>query len=458
MNGSVNDSTILVGVDPVDGIYGNGNDVIVGATASRIQQIVIGGKLLGTTSFIAGAFPLNVKINGESVKSANVPQFHTTPPDTAAPQVSIALANDTGASAGDGVTRAPTLKASVIDAGSIVSLLFAIDDFSPARQVDIQSFRQADGSLVIDEVLFASMLGGPLANGVHSVQLTARDATGNTSARSLTFVLDRTVPAIAHFDLAPESDGGTPGDQLTNASTVALNGLAEPQVAFEVVGRGASGVTNSDGSFRIENVALAEGDNHFIVRLTDLAGNQTVYSQTVRLDSTAPSVQLSLTNDTGSSQSDGVTTDPSMAAFAGDNDLLASWSVELDAFDHFEVLVNPSPRASFTLSSAFLNQIAGGTLLGDGAHTLRFNVHDLAGNSATQEIPFVLDHVDPSPPQFGLAPGSDTRRARRPTDTRRHRYVARFRRSQCGPDPARQWPRYRCRCQWILQLRRCGAG
>ncbi|HEX7813202.1 MAG TPA: Ig-like domain-containing protein [Burkholderiales bacterium] len=408
VGGSVTNSSIFVGVDPVDGIYGNSNDVIVGGAASRIQQIFVGGKLLGTTSFIAGAFPTFVRIHGQTVRSANVPQFHVMLPDTIAPQVSITLANDSGASASDGVTRDPTLAASVTDAHSIVSLLFAIDDFSPERQVDIQSFRQADGSLVIDEVLFASMLGGPLADGVHFVQLTARDATGNSSVKSFTFVLDRTVPALSQFDLAPESDGGVRGDRLTGSPVVAFNGVAAPNLAFELLGTGASGVTHSDGSFRIENVALAEGENHFTLRLTDLAGNQTVSQQGVRLDSMAPTLQVSLILDTGSNPSDGVTSNASMTAFATDNDLLASWSVGIDdGSDYSELLTDPFPRVSFTVDGFLLNQIAGG-FLGDGSHTLRFTVYDMAGNATMQEIPFVLDRSVPPGPRFGLAPGSDT--------------------------------------------------
>lgn len=57
VTGAMTNTTVRVGVDPVDGTYGNGNDQLIGGSASEIGGIVIGGSLSDDTRFYAGQFP-----------------------------------------------------------------------------------------------------------------------------------------------------------------------------------------------------------------------------------------------------------------------------------------------------------------------------------------------------------------------------------------------------------------
>lgn len=56
VGGAVVNSTIGAGVNPVDGIFRNGNDVVVGGTASRIGSVSIHSGVDTASRFFAGAF------------------------------------------------------------------------------------------------------------------------------------------------------------------------------------------------------------------------------------------------------------------------------------------------------------------------------------------------------------------------------------------------------------------
>ena len=57
MTGAMTNTAVRVGINPVDGLYGNGDDQLVGGTNSAIGGIVIGGSLSADTRFYAGRFP-----------------------------------------------------------------------------------------------------------------------------------------------------------------------------------------------------------------------------------------------------------------------------------------------------------------------------------------------------------------------------------------------------------------
>ncbi|MCI0602797.1 hypothetical protein L0156_07260, partial [bacterium] len=102
VNGSVTGSTIRVGVDPVDGIFGNGNDVIAGGAASSIDSITITGTLSNDSLIIAGALPATALINNQTISNlANDPRFSN---DLTGPALTSALTQDTGVSNVDNIT------------------------------------------------------------------------------------------------------------------------------------------------------------------------------------------------------------------------------------------------------------------------------------------------------------------------------------------------------------------
>lgn len=72
---------IAAGLDPIDGVFGNGNDRLLGGTASRITSIDVGNIAGRTSRFLANRYG-PVTIGGVSIDPATDPRFQlaTTPP------------------------------------------------------------------------------------------------------------------------------------------------------------------------------------------------------------------------------------------------------------------------------------------------------------------------------------------------------------------------------------------
>jgi len=55
--GAMIGARVHVGVDPVDGVYDDGDDVIIGGAASRIQTLLVAGRIDSTSRIVAGVLP-----------------------------------------------------------------------------------------------------------------------------------------------------------------------------------------------------------------------------------------------------------------------------------------------------------------------------------------------------------------------------------------------------------------
>ena len=245
-----------------------------------------------------------------------------------------------------------------------------------------------------------------LADGQYALTATAEDAAGNTStSAALALVIDTLAPIIAAFDLAPASDTPPPGDQQTTAAVVTLTGQTAPNTAVLLIETGATTTSDASGLFQFGGVALVLGANAFIVRATDLAGNESDFARTItRVEPPAaetdpPVIAAALANDTGSSAIDAVTFDATVAGTITDASPIVTFRAGFDATPEANFLDVHSALqldGSFTLSAADLAVIAGGSLA-DGAHTLRLLATDETGNvSAIAELSFVLDTVAPN--------------------------------------------------------------
>lgn len=126
---------------------------------------------------------------------------------------------------------------------------------------------------------------------------------------------------------------------------------------------------------------------------------------------TAPPLLLAqLAQDTGSSNSDGITSNPSVTGFVADINAIASFRAGFDttALANFtDILSDLQPSGTFELSTVRLNQVAGG-ILTDGTRTLRLEITDSRGNVALHDLTFTLDRRAPRTPTFTIHPAYDT--------------------------------------------------
>jgi hypothetical protein len=129
---------------------------------------------------------------------------------------------------------------------------------------------------------------GTLGEGDHTLLARTADAAGNASAAAaLQLVIDLTAPgAPVVAGLAPASDTGVPGDNVTTRTTPTITGTAEAGALVTlydtdgttVLGTGSAGV---DGTWSVASATLALGDHDLVARATDAAGNASGLSDSI---------------------------------------------------------------------------------------------------------------------------------------------------------------------------------
>ncbi|THJ19742.1 MAG: tandem-95 repeat protein, partial [Nitrospira sp. CG24D] len=272
INGNMTSSTVRIGVDPVDGLFGNGNDVIVGGTSSSLGALTIGGTMTDS-HFFAGALPATASIGGSTISLAGNPSFGT---DVQGPALVAALTQDTGSSATDRLTFNPSISGTLSDPGGIASFVAGFGS-TPSFNIlgDLVS-----GNFTLSQTRLAQINGGTLTDGNYTLTLKAIDIYGNSSQIAVLFTLDTAV-AQPVFDLTPVFDTQIVGDQQTTASSVSLAGQTEANALVELLGLGLTTTADATGLFTFTNVSLALGANSLTARATDTAGNQWIYSRTI---------------------------------------------------------------------------------------------------------------------------------------------------------------------------------
>ncbi|WP_431605097.1 Ig-like domain-containing protein, partial [Acinetobacter seifertii] len=132
-----------------------------------------------------------------------------------------------------------------------------------------------------------------LADGPHTITVTATDPAGNVGTGSAVLTVDTTAPVVALNDV------------LSNDSTPALTGTVTDPTATVVVtvdGVNYPATNNGDGTWTLADntlPVLADGPHTITVTATDPVGNVGTGSAVLTVDTTAPVVALNdvLSND-----------------------------------------------------------------------------------------------------------------------------------------------------------------
>ncbi|SCX42366.1 Ig-like domain-containing protein [Nitrosospira sp. Nsp1] len=327
--------------------------------------------------------------------------------DTSAPNspsVRLAAGDDSGSAADDNITNIA------------------------APRIDVSAESEVAIRLYMNAILVNGIRSGPetqyqldtLADGAYSLSAMAEDLAGNVSNASpaLQLTIDTTAPSIPTLGLASQSDTGTLGDNTTTNETVVLTGTTSPGARIDLVEAPLYTVADTQGAFAFSGVPLALGNNNFTVRAADVAGNSSEFSQTITRaeipnggDTILPQLNAALASDTGSSTTDGITSNASISGTASDNVAIASLLAGFDATpaaQYREIVSYIANNGEFVLDLARLESIFGGTLT-DGSHTLHLQAFDAAGNASAQiNVAFTLDTATPAQPAFDLAITSDS--------------------------------------------------
>ncbi|MCW5735268.1 MAG: DUF4347 domain-containing protein [Enhydrobacter sp.] len=309
--------------------------------------------------------------------------------DTMAPTAAVAItaiSTDSG-TAGDFITNDGTLTVSgthgVLGAGEKVQL--SSDggaSWSDVTTGDATTWSFTDGAIHNSSVTYLARIV---------------DAAGNAGVigAARTVIIDTAADAPT---LALAVDSGSSGsDGITNEATVNVGGL-EAGASWEYSADGGSSwMAGVGSSFTLDG----DGNKTAIVRQTDVAGNLSAASGTLRfkLDSTArapTSLSLDPADDSGASDDDGVTRRATGLTIGGLAETGATVSLFDDAdnsgaMDNGETVI----ATTVALAGAFSTDIS----LAEGSHRLRAFQTDIAGNvsAASGALDLAVDTTAAAP-------------------------------------------------------------
>ena len=265
---------------------------------------------------------------------------------------------------GGGVYATPTDRVFTIDTTAVapsVPDLAAADDTGPFNDDDITSQTTgltfsgtAESNASIELFDGVTSLGTAAADisgnwtisvdlsaGAHSINAAQTDAAGNVSPASgnLSLTIDTSASAPSAPDLDVSDDtGSSNSDNLTNLTTgLTFTGTSENNATIQLYdGATLLGSTTADGSGNwTVDLSLSAGAYTIHAVQTDLAGNISSASGNLSLtiDGSVPSApsdpDLDAADDSGSSNSDNITSNTSGLTFTG----LAEINAAIEIFD-----------------------------------------------------------------------------------------------------------------------------
>jgi hypothetical protein len=275
------------------------------------------------------------------------------------PVLTETLADDTGASSTDDITRDPALTGTA-DPNAVVH--FTID----GNAVADTATADASGSW--------SFTPTGLGDGTHTIVASETNASGATGTASLTFTLDTQAPT-------PVITGGSITDgQVTLTGTTGEAG--DTVSVYDGYSWLAFVTTDNNGNWTYTGPAAADVTHYYGVNATDPAGNEG--HGATQLVLAPPVLTETLADDTGASSTDAITFDPALTGTADPN-AVVHFTVDGSAITE-TATADANGTWSFTPTG-----------LGDGAHTIVASETNAAGSIGTASLTFTLDTHVPVP-------------------------------------------------------------
>jgi len=346
--------TVEVGSGTVDG--SGAWSITTSPLSAGVQVLSAVQEVGGATSDPSGTLDVTIDL--------------TTPPAPAA--LALAPSSDSGAPGGDITNVTTPVITGTGDAGDTITLYDGTVDIGSGT-VD------GSGSWAITTSL--------LAAGVHVLTATETELGGNVSAPSgtLDLTIDLTTPpAPAALALAPSSDSGAPGGDITNVTTPVITGTGDAGDTITLYDGTAdigSGTVDGSGAWAITTSTLAAGMHVLTATQTELGGNVSEPSGTLDLtiDTTTPSTPtLAFSADSGSTTAESL--QPTLTGTA-------------DAGDVVTVLVGDSAVGTATADGQGVWSYGFTADLAGGADVITVTAADLAGNvsAAAAALTTVID-------------------------------------------------------------------
>ena len=233
-----------------------------------------------------------------------------------------------------------------------------------------------------------SVLSSISLNGATSIGLNSNEAWDTTlvGQNYTGYTVDNTPPVTPTLRLASDTGINT-SDGLTNNATInvlALESASGTTWSYQVDGTAGSWIAGTSSSF-----LASSGAHTYFVRQSDAAGNvSAVNTSLYTLDSTPPvPLSLRLASDTGSSSSDGLTSNPTILVLGLESATGTTWSYQVDG-----------------TAGSWIAGTSSSFLASSGAHTYFVRQNDAAGNvSPLTSATYSLDNSLPNTAALALA-------------------------------------------------------
>ena len=270
-----------------------------------------------------------------------------------------------------GVVEMPdtTLAASFSDASMVTSVTFAVDG------------GDAMDAAIADDNTSATLAVTGLADGDHTVVVTATDEHGNVGSAEYQFTVSLDLEAPVITTVSPtgvvEMPDTTLAAAFSDASMVA-------SVTFAVDGGDAmdAAIADDNTSATLAVTGLADGDHTVVVTATDEHGNvgSAEYQFTVSLDLEAP--VITTVSPTGVVEMP----DATLAATISDASMVTSVTFAVDGGDAMDAAIVDNTSATLAVTG-----------LSDGDHMVVVTATDEHGNVGSAEYHFTVS-LDLEPP------------------------------------------------------------
>jgi RHS repeat-associated protein len=361
----------------------------------------------GTFSFSKAAL---AQLNGGQLPDGNYQVYlqaidlygNATPPQTLAFQLlttaiaptnlQLLASSDTGASNSDKITK--TNQPAIQGSGTAGDTIQLFEGTTLLGQTTVGT----NGTWQITSTT--------LSDGNHNLTAKTIDLAGNISGSSagLSLNIDTVIP---NLQLSQQLAGVV----LTGASRLAgqVTDVNITTISYQFDGAPAITLpTGTQFDTPFDFTGINDGGHNLTVTATDLAGNTVsrTYGVTVARGTL---LTIALLNDTGVSNSDGITSDINVRGQVADRTRISRLEFALDGSTNYADLTTVLQLdGTFRLLPAQLNSLAGGTL-NLGTHSL--NVRGVLADGtplATATLNFTYESANLNRPSLGLTQTSDT--------------------------------------------------
>ena len=321
-------------------------------------------------SILSGDIGYTVKVTDQAGNSSEKSQFLNIDRVNSLTERLSAI-SDLGSSNNDGLTNTPNpIFNGETDPNSTVVLHIAGNDYKATSDNDGK---------------WSITVGDDLKSGSYSYTVTSTDDAGNVITKNDSIIIDRDKPSV-DFKLLNDT-GFSDSDWDSKDTKPVLSGSIEEGASVVVSIDGVMYDSNtisitSDGKWLLASPLALSNDSHNVtVTITDAAGNKSIGSKTLIIDTNSTIKQAILDSSTDSGTKDGHFTNITKPSFSGISESKAKITLSINNHE-YTTTANTDGTWKVDVKDALSN----------GEHDWTISSEDIAGNTSSIKDSITIDN------------------------------------------------------------------